>query len=331
MINRLAEKRSFLVRHGWENAISEPMAGDASFRRYERLERDGARVILMDAPPPMENVRPYIQIARHLLNLGYSAPEIYAIDEPNGFLLIEDFGDDTYASLLQQGADEAELYCVATDVLIDLHAKGAKAIPSGVPLYDDERLLDEAALLIDWYYPEAMGRSISPELATEYRALWAKLLPKARSVPSTLVLRDFHVGNLMRLPRPGVKACGLLDFQDAVVGPISYDLISLLEDARRFIPATLVSDMYQRYIQAFPGIDSTGFDQSCAFMAAQRHAKVIGIFTRLYRRDGKTGYLRHIPHIWNLLERALAYPLLAELQDWFDKNLPHDMRLEPKA
>lgn len=331
MIDRLSEKRGFLARHGWGSAISKPMAGDASFRTYERLEREGVKVVLMDAPPPMENVHSYIQIARHLLNLGYSAPEIYAIDEPNGFLLIEDFGDDTYASLLQQGANEEELYCAATDFLIDLHKKGDKAIHSAAPCYDDERLLDEAALLIDWYYPEVTGRPISLELAGEYRSLWAKLLPKARAVPSTLVLRDFHVGNLMRLPRSGVRACGLLDFQDAVVGPVSYDLISLLEDARRAIPEALVSDMYQRYIQAFPDIDGASFDQSCAFMAAQRHAKVIGIFTRLYRRDGKTSYLRHIPHIWNLLERALANPLLAELGDWFDRNLPREMRKEPKT
>ena len=288
-------------------------------------------MILMDAPPPMENVRPYIRVARQLLGLGYSAPEIYAADEANGFLLIEDFGDDTYSRLLLQEESEESLYRLAVDVLIDLHKRGDKAAPADIPSYDDDRLLDEAALLIDWYYPEAMGQPISPGLAAEHRSLWKALLPEARAVHSTLVLRDFHVDNLMRLPRPGVKACGLLDFQDAVAGPITYDLASLLEDARRDISPALISAMRLRYIRAFPEIDPIGFDRSWAVMAAQRHAKVIGIFTRLYRRDGKTAYLGHIPRVWKLLEKALrSTPSLAPLESWMNENIPKEKRTEPE-
>lgn len=329
MNGRNAVMDDFLRRFGWGAAERYPLPGDASFRRYVRLTGPMGRAMLMDAPPPKEDVRPFLFIARHLAGLGYSAPKILAADETNGFLLLEDLGDDTFTRLLAQGADEESLYRLATDLLVDLHRRGERAMPPGLPSYDDVRLLDEAALLVDWYLPEMTGVPLSAADRAAYLGLWRDLLPLARTVPDTLVLRDFHVDNLMRLDRPGVAACGLLDFQDAVAGPLTYDLVSLLEDARRDIDPVLIRTMRERYLNAFPALDRAAFDVSWAVLAAQRHAKVIGIFTRLLRRDGKPVYLGHIPRLWRLLDAALRHPALADLAGWLDRHLPPSRRGTP--
>lgn len=326
---RLIEK--FLAIAGWDGARRDALAGDASFRRYERITSGDRRALLMDAPPPHEDVRPFLLIAHHLKSLGFSAPAIFAEDAAAGLLLLEDFGDDTFTSLLANGADEANLYRLAVDVLIDLHSRpAAEAIPSGLPAYDDTRLLDEAALFTEWYLPEVPDGPPADNTDADFVACWRGLLPDARCVPETLVLRDFHVDNLMRVDgRSGVEACGLLDFQDAVAGPVSYDLVSLLEDARRDVPAALYDDMRAHYLAAFPELDPDALALSMAVLGAQRHCKVIGIFTRLCVRDGKPGYLEHIPRVWRLLESALAHPALAPLGEWLDLNVPVSCRVVP--
>jgi len=321
--------RDFLTAAGWGGARRARLAGDASFRRYDRVA-DGARVaVLMDAPPPKEDVRPFVAIARHLAALGYSPPQLLAVDAEAGLLLLEDLGDDTYTRLLAAGADEETLYALAVDLLADLHRR-ADAVPAGVPPYDDERLLAEAALLTDWYMPAVLERDTEAGARAEYLDLWRAALPVARSVPDTLVLRDFHVDNLLLLGRDGIKACGLLDFQDAVAGPLTYDPMSLLEDARRDIDPGLVARMKARYLAQVPGLDGTAFAASWAVLAAQRHAKVIGIFTRLCRRDGKPTYLVHIPRVWRLLEQALAHPALAGIAGWLDRHIPAARRSVPR-
>ena len=320
----------FLGRNGGGGMVRRRLAGDASFRHYDRLTDGERRAVLMDAPPPKEDVRPFLGIATHLVGLGYSAPRVLAADTAAGLLLLEDLGDDTYARRLAEGDDEAALYRLAVDVLIDLHGR-ADAVPPGLPPYDDERLLAEAALLVDWYLPEALGRPATTAERDEYLGLWRDLSPLARAVPDSLVLRDFHVDNLMLLPRPGLAACGLLDFQDAVAGPVTYDLMSLLEDARRDIPAGIVAEGRARYLAAFPAIDAAAFAASWAVLAAQRHAKVIGIFTRLCRRDGKPRYLGHIPRVWRLFEAALRHPALAALRGWVDRQLPPNSRIVPSC
>lgn len=329
MSDRQAVIEAFLHRHGWGGAQRGRLAGDASFRHYDRI-RDGARrAVLMDAPPPQEDVRPFVRIARHLESLGYSAPAILAADEAAGLLLLEDLGDDTYTRLLAQGADEERLYRLAVDLLADLHRR-VGAVPANLPDYDDERLLTEALLLPDWYMP-AIGQPLSEAARTDYLAAWTALFPVARAVPATLVLRDFHVDNLMLVDRPGLAACGLLDFQDAVAGPLTYDLMSLLEDARRDIDSGLIAAMKQRYLEAMPGLDRDAFAASWAVLAAQRHAKVIGIFTRLCRRDGKAQYLHHIARVWRLLDQAVAHPALAPVAAWLDRHMPRERRAIPEA
>lgn len=328
MSDRQALIDAFLQHHGWGGAQRGRLAGDASFRHYDRIADGARRAVLMDAPPPQEDIRPFMRIARQLHALGLSAPGLLAADEDLGLLLLEDLGDDTYTRLLARGADEHALYALAVDALIALH-RAPGAGPDGVPPYDDARLLTEATLLTDWYMP-AVGLELSDTARADYAALWTALFPIARAVPETLVLRDFHVDNLMLLPeRDGVKACGLLDFQDAVAGPATYDLMSLLEDARRDIDAGLIAAMRERWLAAFPEVDHAAFAASWAVLAAQRHAKVIGIFTRLCKRDGKPVYLTHIPRVWRLLQQALDHPVLAPLAGWLERHIPADRRTVP--
>jgi len=318
---------AFMARHGWPPQARSWLTGDASFRHYHRLVHGPHQAVLMDAPPPREDVRPFLRIARHLLGLGLSAPALLAADEADGLLLLEDFGDDTFSRLLDAGVPALDLYALAVDCLAALHRRGPAAIPAGLPAYDDQLLLTEALLLTDWYLPKITGQLLARAARDDYIDLWRQLFPLARAVPDSLVLRDFHVDNLMRLPgRPGVAACGLLDFQDAVAGPLTYDLMSLLEDARRDLDPPLVAAMRRRYLDAFPALDAADFDLSWTVLAAQRHAKVIGIFTRLEQRDGKPLYLKHIPRVWRLLEAALAHPRLAALKAWIDHHLPAELR-----
>lgn len=331
MADREAVIAAFLAAQGWGAAERAALAGDASFRRYHRLRRGGETALLMDAPPPQEDVRPFVAVDRILRDLGFSAPQILAGDEAAGLLLIEDFGDDTFTRLLAKGADETALYALAVDVLIALHRR-FKSNGAALPPYDDARFLNEAALLVDWYLPAITGRPTPPSLRDAYLELWRGLLPRARRAPQCLVLRDYHVDNLMRIAgREGIAACGLLDFQDAVEGPTSYDLVSLLEDSRRDIAPGLIAAMLERYLAAFPDLDRAAFATSFALLGAQRHCKVIGIFTRLDRRDRKPRYLTHIPRLWRLLERNLERPALAPLEEWLDRNIPRELRQMPEA
>jgi aminoglycoside/choline kinase family phosphotransferase len=328
---RQAAMADFLAAHRWSEVRPAVLAGDASFRRYYRLDDGERRVVLMDAPPPQEDVRPYVAVAETLHDLGLSAPRIYAQDAQRGFLLIEDFGDDLYTRLLAAGADETALYVLAIDALIALHRAVAEHGPPRLPPYDEERLLTEAALLPDWYAPTVLGGPLPSAAREDYFERWREVLPHAALPAPTLVLRDYHVDNLMLLPgRPGVRACGLLDFQDAVCGAPSYDLVSLLEDARRDVSATLRESMTARYFAAFPELDQAAFARSAAILAAQRNCKIIGIFTRLWRRDGKPAYLAHIPRVWRLLEDDLRRePALRPIADWLDRHLPAGLRQAP--
>lgn len=331
MSDRAALIDDFLAKAGWRNAARGVLADDASFRRYDRLIRHDGQAVLMDAPPPMEDVRPFIQIDRILRRLGLSAPEIMAEDVAAGLLLLEDLGDKTYTRVLADGGDETALYELAVDLLIELHRDFTAGDDDALPPYDDEAFLAEATLLTDWYMPAVSGRDTPPALRTEYCEKWLAALRQARRVPETLVLRDYHVNNMIWLPdRAGVAACGLLDFQDARLGPVTYDLVSLLEDARRDVPPALASKLLARYLDAFPGLDRDAFALSYAIMGAQRSAKILGIFTRLDRRDGKPGYLTHIPRVWRWLEGDLAHPALAELRGWFDRALPPRARIAPQ-
>jgi aminoglycoside/choline kinase family phosphotransferase len=319
-------RADFVGRAGWGDAGERLLAGDASFRKYFRLTRPRASAVVMDAPPPQEDVRPFVRVGRHLLGLGLSAPVVHAIDEENGFLLLEDLGDDTFARVLKAGGDAAELYARATDVLVVLHRAGPRALLPGLVPYSGEALIDAAMLLPEWYLPMAAGRPASTEETAAYRAAWRACLANLPPVADTLLLRDYHTENLLWLPaRSGVQACGLLDFQDALRGHPAYDLVSLTEDARRDIAPAVQAACFARYVGE-TGLDKKDFATGFALMAAQRHARIIGLFVRLLRRDGKPEYLPHLPRVWRMFERALAHEALLPLRTWVDHVLPTRLR-----
>lgn len=321
--------RAFLARAGWAGAERRPLAGDASFRRYERLTAaDGRRTVLMDAPPPHEDIRPFLAVAAHLAACGLAAPAVLAADADAGFALLEDLGDGLFTRVLAEGGDEAALYAAAVDVLAALHA----APPGGLALapYDDALLMAEADLFVDWFLPAATGAPCGDAAREEFHAAWRAVFPKAHALPPVLVLRDYHADNLIWLPeREGLKRVGLLDFQDAVFGSPAYDLVSLFEDARRDVAPATVAAMRARYLAARPGIDADAFDAAYAVLGAQRNTKIVGIFTRLWRRDGKPGYLDFLPRVWAHLERDLAHPALGPVRAWFDDHAPPPLRGRP--
>ena len=324
----------FLAGAGWQDSVLLWLPGDASFRRYARLTRGSETAMLMDAPPPLEDVRPFLAVAEHLLRLGQRAPRILARDEQAGLLLLEDFGDTTFTRALAAGAPEEALYRDALDLLIGLH-RHADASTIDLPPYDDALFLREAHLLTDWYLPAVAPEADIEAARAGLTGALTPLLALARQVPQTLVLRDYHVDNLMLLPgtQPGdgMRGLGLLDFQDAVIGPVTYDLVSLLEDARRDVPPALAAAMLARYAAAFPQIDPAALDLSCRIMGAQRSMKIVGIFTRLSRRDGKHRYLTHIPRLWRLIARDLDHPALAPLSAWLDAAIPPEIRTTPET
>ena len=321
MTERARQIDDFLAGHGWDGAARRALAGDASFRRYERLVDGARRAVLMDAPPGHEDVRPFVAIGRYLHACGYSAPEIHAADEDAGLLLLEDLGDGLYADALAAGADEEALYAAAVDLLVDLHG----AWPTGldVPGFDEARLHDEVDRFVEWFLPAASGAEAPRAVRNAYTEAWAAVFPLARAVPEALVLFDYHSPNLIWLPeRGGLRRVGLLDFQDAVRGPLTYDLVSLLEDARRDVPEPLAHAMVARYLDARPELDRAAFSAAYAVMGAQRNCRIIGTFARLWRRDGKAGYLAHMPRVWRYLERDLTHPALAPVKQWIDGLVP---------
>ncbi len=319
---RQAQCRTFLHQRGLDPRSLSPLIQDASFRRYFRLSNTDRPILLMDAPLELEDVGQFAKIARHLTAVGLKAPEIIDFDQEYGLLLLEDFGDDTFTRLIAAGTDDTSLYPLAVDVLIALHSH-PDAAAIDLPLYDRNLLIQEALLLTDWYAPVIRNNTTSTEMRRSYISIWQEILDSLPEPAHSLVLRDFHVDNLMRVP-PGIgtSGCGLLDFQDAVIGPMAYDLVSLLEDARRDINPNLVVSMIQRYHEAMPLLEIENFRSWYHVLGAQRHCKVAGIFLRLLLRDGKSHYVRHIPRVMHLLEQKFTRPELLPLRQWLDFWIP---------
>ena len=316
----VADERATSAFARWKSAASEPLTGDASARKYFRLRAANQTAILMDASRVPDSVGPFVRIANHLRHLGFSAPEILARDSENGMLLLEDFGDATFALLLEKSIEVESLYNLATDVLIALH-QHPEAVPENLHGYEPENMLEDIELFVKWRTPNVTA------LEKEYfRAAWRVVLPLAHRVPASLLLRDYHVANLMLLSeRNGIQQAGLLDFQDAYRGPVTYDLISLLQDARRDVPEALQKKLFARYLAAFPALDPEKFETSLAILAAQRHTRVLGVFERLARHDGKLNYRRlHSPRVERFLQKALCHPMLADVKNWMDRHARTD-------
>lgn len=368
---RTNEIDAFLDSIGWSDAERRPLPGDASTRRYVRLVHGPNVAMLLDQPQGAEtaacpsdadeelrlklgynaiarlagpDTRQFAAIAAELNAIGLSAPKLLAADYAKGLLLTEDLGDARFADIIRDGANERPLYAAAVEALVRLHAHPApttllqaKGVTAHLLPYDRLAMMAEIELLPEWFFPVASGAPCPPAARNSYRAAWAQVLTGLAKVPPVMTLRDYHAENLMWLPdRDSVARVGLLDFQDALAGSPAYDLISLLEDARRDVSPDLAAEMTAHYVALRrardPGFDEAALRQDAAILAAQRNAKIIGIFARLWRRDGKPRYLGFLPRMWGYMQRDLAHPAMAELKRWFDAHVPQSWRgaIEPK-
>jgi N-acetylmuramate 1-kinase len=367
---RNAEIDAFLESVGWSDAERRPLPGDASTRRYVRLVHGPNVAMLLDQPQGAEtaacppdadeatrlklgynavarlagpDTRQFAAVAAELNAIGLSAPRLLAADYGRGLLLTEDLGDARFADIIREGADERPLYAAAVETLVRLHAHPApkamtqaKGVAANLLPYDRLAMMAEVELLPEWFFPVASGSACPSAARDSYRAAWAQVLTGLASLPPVMTLRDYHAENLMWLPdRDGAARVGLLDFQDALAGSPAYDLISLLEDARRDVSPDLAEAMTADYVSLRrardPSFDERALRQDVAILAAQRNAKIIGIFARLWRRDGKPRYLSFLPRMWGYMQRDLAHPAMADLKHWFDANVPQGWRgaIEP--
>jgi N-acetylmuramate 1-kinase len=311
---------ALLATAGWAGAKITPLAVDASFRRHFRVDHGSRAAVLMDAPPPHEDPRPYIRVAEYLHDIGLAAPRILAQDLDNGLLLIEDFGDDRMREAVDADIGrEPEIYRGAVDVLIELHRHAPLA---GLKTHGLQHWLDEVSLFTDWYCA-AVG--IEPD-RTSFEAAWQQVLaPVDAQGQSVTELRDFHAENVMLIAgKSGLARFGLLDFQDALIGHPAYDLVSMLQDARRDVSPEVEQVELARYMtETGRGAE---FEQAYWALGAQRNTRILGVFVRLWKRDGKPHYRAFQPRMWGLLERDLAQPALAPVREWFDANIPQSAR-----
>jgi len=318
-------KHHFLKEHvKAENLFIEALPSDASMRTYERLSFSDRSLLLMDSHKEIESIAPFIQINEMLAKKGFSVPEIIAKDTKHGFLLLEDFGNDTYTKLLEGNSNtdlEHDLYLKAVDVLIKLHRE---KFTTKLPEYDENLLMKEVTLLIDWYFPISNNEPLSDKLRAEYIDIWKEILSRLSYTSSCFVLRDYHVDNLMLLKhRTGIKSVGLLDFQDAVRGSYAYDLVSLLEDARRDVGHDLANNMLHHYLDNMSELDKQKFLTDYSILGVQRSCKIVGIFSRKTIRDKNNKYLIHLPRLWKYIKHGINTPIMKPLKSWLLKmDLP---------
>ena len=317
--------REFLHAAGWGDAEVGPLAGDASFRRYFRVNDRGRRAVLMDAPPEHEDVRPFLKIADLLVGGGFSAPRLLSADREQGFLLIEDFGDALMGPVLAaEPAREEEVYAAAVRLLAELR----HLPPTDLRPYDRAELLREVMIFPEWYGKAAGFDWDADSYTAAWDAVWGDVLAETAAAPM-VTLRDYHADNLMLLEgRAGVQALGLLDFQDALAGHPAYDLVSLLQDARRDVAPRLEKAMLGEYARAAGVSDEEAFRTSYEVLGAQRNVKILGVFVRLRDRDSRQGYVERLPRVWGYVERNFRHPALGPVKHWFDAHVPARLRAE---
>ena len=354
-LRRLAIIADFLKQTDWATAKRVFLEGDASFRRYERLAMGSKTAVLMDMPerpdgPIVKNGKPYSAVAHLAENInavlavnsclterGYSAPQIFAARARDGLAVIEDLGSEVYGSKMLRGDDMTEPLEEAVRLLADMAGKtwpAKVAIPDNgwhhVSPYDREAMTIEVELVLEWFWPFAKASTPSAQDRAEFLSIWSELFALAKHDQPVWILRDYHSPNLMWLPkRHGLKRVGVIDTQDCVLGHPAFDVASLLQDARvdvDFDLADRLLDTYCALRNGAPGFDDAAFRSAYAFFGAQRATKILGIFARLAKRDGKRGYLRHMPRVSRYLERNLGHPQLAALRSWYDRHLPQSLR-----
>lgn len=358
---RLQAMAAFLEDTAFAEADARYLQGDASARGYARLLLPDRQAVLMNAPrqpdgPPIrdgkpysalvhlaEDVKPFVAVAEALRARGFSAPEILAFDLDRGFIVLEDFGDAVFKTAMARGMSQTELWSKAVDVLLALsEVPPDPALPVvgssayALPQFDAEAMLIEASLIVEWLWPATHGRDLPDHVRAEFETLWRPHLEAAAEADGGWVLRDFHSPNLMFIPgRQGIQSVGLLDFQDALYGPLAYDLVSVLQDARLDVPEALERSELDRYCAARTArggaFSSDAFRTLYATLGAQRNSKILGIFARLAKRDGKRDYLAHMPRVARYLERDLAHPALGDLRNFYTRFFPSAEELPPKS
>ncbi len=321
------EIAAFLAAHGWDSCRVDHLAGDASERRYSRLYHPDKGQSLLMRTGDAQTFTDYIKISAILERWQMSVPRIHGVDRSNGWILIEDFGIDSYRRCLDRGQNPTALYRLAVDALIALYRQPTRRLD--VEDYRRVSFRDEYLLLPRWHCP-ASGLTVNDAGYDDYTRIWDRLLEYACRVPTTLILRDFHIDNMFHLPgRKGVRACGLIDFQDARIGPCTYDLVSLLHDVRCRVSCR--EEIYDHFFNAFPAVPRETMVHSCMILNCHRLCKIAGVFVRLEHRYGKSGYRRWLPYVWQLLNQALLEAPLAPMREWFDRYIPIAYRRPPPA
>ena len=323
--HRDQQRAEFLQSTGWKNSKPEALQQDASFRRYFRVTSDQGSALLMDAPPPMENVGAFLDITKRLQNTGVRVPRIYQSDEKSGFVLLEDLGDQTFTHLLDNGIEEEPLYRHAFNSL-NMFQQSEHMDISGLSPYGIQAILQEVSLFCDWYLPAVKGQQLKAKDKNEFERIWIALEQALPPVKPVLVHRDFHVDNLMMFE----GECALIDYQDALSGSPVYDLVSLLEDARRDVSDPIQTQLKQEFLDKNLDLDRSLFESQYSFWAVQRHCKVAGIFVRLWLRDGKSNYLVHLPRVIGLLKKHLQHAQFGPLSNWIEQQM-QGVQIYPKV
>lgn len=357
-VERVSELMAFLDHQPeWCSARVTFLQGDASTRSYARLHGARTTALLMDAPrkpdgPPVragrsysriahlaeDMVRPFVAIGSVLREAALSAPQVLAGDLDKGLLLVEDLGDGIFVAEVGAGASQAELWRTAVDTLVSLRSVPVPAsfpLPGGaaytLPRRDRDAFEIEVELLLDWYWPMVKGAAAPPDVRAEFLALWGPVTDRLLALPGGWFLRDYHSPNLVWLPkRSGVARVGILDFQDALNEHFAFDLVSLLQDARVDVSETLEMELFDHYCVAVharePAFDADAFRAAYADFGAQRNTRLLGLWARLLKRDGKPQYLANYPRTWGYLMRNLRAPQLASLAAWYERHFPADAR-----
>jgi aminoglycoside/choline kinase family phosphotransferase len=325
--NRFDALNTFIQQQGLIGQLSV-FAKDMSHRQYYRLTTDEQSFVVMDAPPP-EKPAQFVLMSDFLIKQGLRAPQILGFDENHGFVLLEDFGDKTFTRVLESASlkskaietgIEANLYQTATQVLQKLKDSPR---PAAIEEYTTAKLLAEVEVFIDWYWPYAKGVQ-APAIAKQpFMTLWEDLFNALPRTPKTVVLRDFHVDNLMIINDPlSIETCGILDFQDALWGSVVYDFVSLLEDARRDISPDVVQECSKQFLSAYPKDQHEALEITAKVLGAGRHVKVIGVFTRYALRQNNDSKCVHLPRLWRYLEQHFKDPMFAPIARWFAEYFP---------
>lgn len=319
-MSRESDLSFFLDQNGWGSADRIPLASDASARTYKRLVKEKETAILMNSPLS-ERPDQFVLIDELLRNTGVHAPKILAQDLTNGFLILEDFGNDTFTNLLKKGVSEFDIYQKGINTLIQIQ-KNIVLPADGIPVYSFERMMNGVMMLPNWFGKYVLPDGLTEAAVAEFRNIWETLIHKLDGTPNTLVLLDYHADNLMITP---AGDCGVLDFQDACIGPVGYDLMSLLEDERRDVSESVRDSLIEHYFKSIPDLDTPAVRESLSIIAMQRHTRVVGIFMRLFLRDKKDKYPKMIPFVWELIRRHLDEPVFKDYKNWINRYIPEEV------